>query len=209
MKEGTNMSLKKWKVIAPLGLAAAGALAAGISTLLKKPAEVSPAAAPSAGAAPSGPLVTGVYSFISGYQDAATVEFSLRFNPEAGSFSVVGEDFLSYSSASHVGIYEGEEFKAQIEYVPYYSGEDFDALVKGLKEKYRDVAPVSYAALSGVKYLDGDSMCLCFPIPGDKHSYVQLILFQVKKDEDHPLSAIAESPAVKTLLDTARLESKR
>lgn len=206
------MSLRKWKVIAPLALTAAGALAAGVSSLLKKYGTDAPAASSSPAApaeAPAGSLVSASYSFISGYQDAATVELTLRFDPETASFAVVGEDFLSYSSASHVALFYGEEFNAQIEYSPYYAGEDFEALRKGLAEKYRGVAPVSYAALSGVKYLDGDTMCLCFPIPGDSHSYIQVILFQVKKDEKHPLAALADSAAVKALLDTAKIEVRR
>ena len=203
------MSLRKWKVIAPLALTAAGALAAGVASLLKKSDSAAPSSPAESAAAPAGAFVIGTYRFISGYQDAATVELTLRFDPETASFAVVGEDFLSYSGASHVALYYGEEFNAQIEYCPYYAGEDFEALKKGLAEKYRGLAPVSYAALSGVKYLDGDTMCLCFPIPGDAHSYLQVILFPVKKDEEHPLEALAESPAVKALLDTARIEVRR
>ena len=127
--------MNKWKVIAPLALTAAGAVAAALATLANKPGQGKvPAAASAPAAAKAAPqnLVAGVYSFISGYQDAATVELTLRFDPACSSFAVVAEDFFVYSSASHVALFEGEDFRAQIEYQPYYAGEDFDALVEEL-----------------------------------------------------------------------------
>ena len=104
---------------------------------------------------------------------------------------------------------EGEDFRAQIEYQPYYAGEDFDAHVKGLQEKYRGFGEVRYAHLSGVKYLDGDGVCLCFPIPGDRHSCVLMQLFKVKKDDDEPIEALPERASVRALLDTAKIEVRR
>ena len=200
--------LMKAKVLAVLALTAAGAAAAGIAALAKKtPAAAAPAV--KAAPAPSGPLTVGVYSFISGYQNPATVELSLRFNPETTDFAVVAEDFLSYSSASHVAIVESEDFKAQIEYAPYYTGEDFTALQKALGEKYRGLSPVSFGALSGVKYLDGDGVCLCFPIPEDAHSYLLMTLFKVKKDDNDPIEAVPDKPSVRALLSSAEIRVKK
>ena len=203
--------MNKWKVIAPLALTAAGAIAAGLATLAKQPgqAEAPAASAPAAAKAAPQKLVAGVYSFISGYQDAATVELTLRFDPEVSSFAVVAEEFFVYSSASHVALFEGEDFRAQIEYQPYYAGEDFDAHVKGLQEKYRGFGEVHYAHLSGVKYLDGDGVCLCFPIPGDRHSCVLMQLFKVKKDDDEPIEALPDRASVRALLDSAKLDVRR
>ena len=177
------MGITKWKILAPLAMTAAGAVVAGIASLTKKPKADAPAAsAPSAKktAVPTPPpaaLTTGTYSFISGFKDAATVELSLQYNADALEFDVVGEDFLSYSSASHVAILRGEDFGMQIEYAPYYAGEDFAIFTKGIEQKFQGVAPIRYAALEGVRYRDGDSICLCFPIPGDANSFVQVILF--------------------------------
>ena len=200
--------MNKWKVLAPLALTAAGAIAAGLATLSKKPAKAESSAATAPKAEPQS-LVTGAYSFISGYQDAATVELTLRFDPERSSFAVVSEDFWVYSSASHVAEFETEDFRAQIEYQPYYAGEDFEAHAKGLREKYRGFGEVRYAFLQGVKYLDGDGVCLCFPIPGDKHSCVLMQLFKVKKDDDEPIEALPGRASVRALLDTAKLEVRR
>ena len=74
--EGVIPVTKKWKVLAPLVATAAGALAAGLSVLLKKLEEDRPAeaAAPAPEAAKA--LETGSYSFVSGYKDAATVEMT-------------------------------------------------------------------------------------------------------------------------------------
>ncbi len=203
------MSIRKWKVIAPLAMTAAGAIAAGVATLMKKSgSERSETAKPTSGPAPSGPLTLGSYSFISGYQNAATVEFTLRFDPETASFAVVGEDYLSYSSASHVALLYAKDFDAQIEYAPYYSGEDFEAFSKNAAQKYKDFGPVRYISLEGIRYRDGDTMVLCFPIPDDSFSYVQVILFK-HKDNDDPLESLPESSYVRAILDTAKLDIRR
>ena len=193
MKEGYAM--KKWKVIAPLSLAAVGALAAGVATLLRKPKEEVAApgakAAPAAKAGPQKALQTGSYSFISGFKDAATVELTFQYDPEVTDYSVVEEGFLCYSSASHVAIIHSEDFRAQIEYAPFYAGENFES-------------PVRYAELEGIQYGDGDSICLCFAIPGDDHSYIQVNLFKLADDDD-PITVFPQYPAVKALFDSARI----
>ena len=201
------MNSRKWKILAPLALTAAGAIAAGIASLTKKTAAPAPAAKKTPPAPAPEMLRTGTYSFISGFKAAATVELSLRYDAERFSFSVVSEDFLSYSSASHVALLLGEEFKAQIEYAPYYAGEDFDALSKGIEQKFRGFGTVRYASLEGIRYRDGDSICLCFPIPNDTNSFVQVILFK-GKDDDEPLEALPDSPAVRALLDTVTITVK-
>ena len=200
---------KKWNVIAPLGLAAVGALAAGVATLIRKP-QADPAAPgastadPAAKAAPQKPLQTGSYSFISGFKDASTVELTLQYDPDTTSFDVVEENFLCYSGASHVAIVTSEDFNAQIEYAPFYAGENFAAFVKNAEEKYKDVAPVRYSELEGIRYCDGDSICLCFAIPGDDHSYIQVNLFKLADDDD-PITVFPNAPAVKALFDSARI----
>ena len=90
--------MKKWTILAPLGLAAAGAAAL---VLLKKkpeakaaPAKGGPAKKPAPVKAPAN-LKTGSYSFISGFQNASTVEMTLDYDADRFSFAVVEENFLS------------------------------------------------------------------------------------------------------------------
>ena len=100
--------LKKWKAIAPLALTAAGALASGVAILMRKlPKDTAPAAESAPAAKPAN-LKTGSYSFISGFEDAETVELSMDFDPEKFSFAIVEDEFLNYSSDSHVAIVYGE-----------------------------------------------------------------------------------------------------
>ena len=139
--------LTKWKIITALGLAAAGAVASGIAVLLQKlpPEEAAPAGEPQA--KPKN-LVTGSYSFISGFQDAATVEVCLDYDPEAFSFVVVEDEFLNYSSASHAAIVCGRDFNLQLEYAGYYNGEDFAAHKAALVENGGQVKNVKLLAQS-------------------------------------------------------------
>ena len=114
--------MSKWKVIAPLGVLAAGAAAAAVLLLKKNGGEASPktAVAGTKKAAEKETLMkTGEYSFVSGFKDARTVEVKLDYDALRFGFDVIGEDFLTYSSDSHVAVVSGEEFSFQLEYASY------------------------------------------------------------------------------------------
>ena len=192
--------MKKWTILAPLGLAAGAALL----LLKKKEAKTAPTAkASEAKKAPPANWKTGSYSFISGYQNAATVEMSLGYDGDKFSYAVVSEDFLSYSSDSHVALVQGEDFSLQLEYAAYFTGEDFAAHCAGLAEKHKSFGPVRYGSVDAVKYLEGDTLCFCIPIPEDEHSYVQVLVFK-DKGNDTPLPELAKDPDLSAMLESIR-----
>lgn len=201
--------MKKWKILVPLGLAAAGAAAAAV--LLKKKPEGSAPAAPSAAGknaapAPAGSRKEGQYSFISGFKDAATAEVTISYDPEKFSFAVISEEYLSYSSDSHVAVLYGEDYHVQMEYAAYYQGEDFEKLAHSIEEKFQGFARCSYGANSGVRYLDGDSFCFCFPV--DEHSYLLLTAIRAAaKPEDFAL--LPEESAFAAMLGSIRVSLRR
>lgn len=196
------MTVKKWKVIAPLAMAAIGSLAAGVSVLLKKlpkpEASVSQAAP-----VKTADLRTGSYSFISGFKDAATVELSLDYDPEKFSFVVVEDEFLNYSGDSHVAIVWGPDFNLQLEYAGYYSGEDFAAHRAAMAEKYKAANAFTCGALAGFWVLDGDNVTIHLPIPDDAHSYV-LVTVQKTSDYDDEVTTLPNYAPLKALLSTLR-----
>jgi len=194
--------LVKWKVIAPLALTAAGAVATGIAVLRQK----LPPEAPAAQTAPTAeaPIPnTGFYSFISGFQDAATVELSIDYDPEKFSFVVVEDEFLNYSSVSHAAILYGNDFNVQLEYAPYYSGEDFAAHRAALEEKYQTRGEIECGAHKGLWVLDGDNIVIHFPIPGDAHSYL-LVTVQKTPDYDDEITTLPNYAPLRELLSTIR-----
>ena len=195
--------LRKWKVIVPLALTAAGALASGLAVLMQKlPKDAAPAPEAAPAAKPAN-LRTGVYSFISGYQDAATVELSMDYDPEKFSFAIVEDEFLNYSSASHVAIVYGEEFNLQLEYAAYYSGEDFAAHSAALREKYGACTAYSCGALDGLWVLDGDNVAMHFPIPDDQHSYL-LVTVQKTPAYDDEVTTLPDYAPLRELLSTVK-----
>lgn len=196
---------RKWKVIAPLAISAAGALAAGIAVLMQKVPKAEAPAKSASGKAPAAPAVlkTGSYSFVSGFKDAATIEMQLDYDPEKFSFDVISEEFLNYSSDSHVAVIYGEEFNLQLEYAAYYGGEDFAALCAGLCEKYRTNGGILCGALSGVWVLDGDNVLISFPIPDDEHSYL-LVTVQKTPDYDDDVTTLPDYAPLIALLSTIR-----
>ena len=194
--------MKKWKIVAPVALIAAVG-AAVLAFRAKKPGEKP--AAPAAKKVSAdvkktvANLKTGSYSFISGYKDAATVELSLQYDADKYSFAVVEEEFLAYSSDSHVAVVSGEDFDLQIEYAAYYQGEDFAALSKEAAEKYQSLNKISYGDNAGIRYSTGDAICLCFPITGDTNSYILMTLFKGKENDDDIL-LLPEHPELSALL---------
>ncbi len=196
------MTVKKWKVIAPLAMAAVGSLAAGVSVLLKKlPKPEVPVS--QAAPAKTADLKTGSYSFISGYLDAATVELSLDYDPEKFGFVVVEDEFLNYSSDSHVAIVWGHDFNLQLEYAGYYSGEDFAAHRAAMAEKYKAANDFVCGALSGFWVLDGDNVAIHLPIPNDAQSYL-LVTVQKTADYDDEVTTLPDYAPLKELLATIR-----
>ena len=195
------MLLWKWKVIAPLAMTAIGAAVTGIAILRQKlptelPAEENAAAKPAE-------RKTGSYSFISGFKDAATVELLIDYDPEKFSFVVVEDEFLNYSSASHAAILYGRDFNVQLEYAPYYHGEDFAAHRAQLEEKYRTRGEITCGALTGLWVLDGDSIAIHFPIPDDTQSFL-LVTVQKTPDYDDEITTLPDYAPLKELLGTIR-----
>ena len=196
-----------------LWLAVPAAAAAGAGYyLLKKKKAPSGAAAPAkkAGAkaaekaAPAvdpANLKEGAYSFISGYENAATVEVKFRYDGSRFLCTVMEDGFLAESGDSHVAVLSGEDFSAQLEYGTYYAGEDFARLKAELAGKHKDLKEVSYGDNRGLLYQNGDNLCLDFPIPGDSCSYLHVTLAKEKGNDD-PLSALPDYADVRTVLSS-------
>lgn len=143
----------------------------------------------------------GSYSFISGFQNAVTVEARFLYDGSRFGCAVMEDGFLAESGDSHVLVLSGEDCSAQLEYGNYYAGESFAALKAGLKEKHAGLKDAVYGPNSGVLYQDGDSLCLDFPIPEDTSSYLHVTLVKEKGNDD-PLSALPDYPHVAGVLST-------
>jgi len=197
--------MNKWKVIAPLGLlAAAGAAAALI--LKEKDAPAASAPKDKKQAAPAEKqMKTGEYSFVSGFKDAKTVEAALDYDALRFSFDVIGEDFLCYSSDSHVAVITGEDFSMQMEYAPFYKDEDFSTLSAAAEKKYKDLARVSFNGVEGIRYREGDGICFCLAV--DEYSYLLLTLLKAQGC-DLTLEELAEGEDLAELLGTIRIKTK-
>lgn len=200
--------MNKWKVIAPLGaLAAAGAAAA---LLLKKKdgGESAPKAAAPAAKKKAPPkevlMKTGEYSFVSGFKDARTVEVSLDYDALRFGFDVIGEDFLTYSSDSHVAVISGEDFSVQMEYASYYKGEDLAFITDKAAKEYKGFAPVKCTNVEGFRYREGDSVCFCLGV--DEYSYLLLTLIKAEGC-DRTVEELAEDEALVAMLNSLRIKS--
>ena len=200
--------MSKWKVIAPLGvLAAAGAAAAAVLLKKKDGGSAPKTAAPAAKKAAERETLmkTGEYSFVSGFKDARTVEVRLDYDALRFGFDVIGEDFLTYSSDSHVAVVSGEDFSFQMEYASFYKGEDFALITSAAAQKYAGFAPVRFGAVEGFRYRAGDSVCFCLPV--DEYSYLLLTLLKAEGC-DKTVEELAESDDLGAILSTLRVEAK-
>ena len=198
----------KWKVIAPLGALAAAGAAAALLLKNKKDGKAEPKTAAQAPAkkkaAPKEVLMkTGEYSFVSGFKDAKTVEVSLDYDALRFGFDVIGEDFLTYSSDSHVAVISGEDFSVQMEYASYYKGEDLAFITDKAAKEYKGFSPVKFAQVEGFRYREGDSICLCLGV--DEYSYLLLTLIKAEGC-DKTVEELADGEDLKALLDTLKVK---
>ena len=199
--------MNKWKVIAPLSLVAAGSVAAAL--LLKKKGTVGEAKSAPSGkkeaAAQEKQMKVGEYSFVSGFQDAKTVEIALDYDAVRFSFDVIGEDFLSYSSDSHVAVITGEEFSMQMEYASYYKGEDLAVITAAAEKKYPGFKRVAFGDNEGFRYSEGDGICFCLGV--DEYSY---LLFTLLKAQgcDKKVEELAEGEDLREMLSSIRISIK-
>lgn len=199
--------MKNWKVLASLGLAAAGALVAGIITLAEKTDE----SESEIKASPKGnrqsskkDMAEGTYSFVAGYKNAATEEVSVKYDDESFSFSIVEEDFLSFSSDSHVAVMYGPDFNIQIEYADFYKGENFSTLKDTISEKFKGFAEIQTSGMSGYRYIDGDSVCYCLPAGP---SYILLTVIPSKDSKETTLT-LPDNIDLKQILDSITISEK-
>lgn len=201
--------MKQWKIILPLGLAAAGAAAL---LLMKKPAEgeAKPAAKSVKAKQPAAPqeLKEGSYSFISGFKDPVTVDVTIGYDPEKFSYSVISEEYLNPSSDSHVAVLWGEDYHIQMEYAAYYPGEDFETMSRAIAEKFKGFTQARYGENEAVRYLDGDSYGIRLRIPGDEQSYLLLTVIRAAADPED-FAALPEDPAFAAMLGSIRFALKR
>ncbi len=203
--------MKQWKIVLPLGLAAAGAAAALL--LMKKPAEetsAAPTARKAEKAQPAAPKLAGQgsYSFISGFKDPVTVDVTIGFDPDKFSFAVISEEYLNPSSDSHVAVLWGEDYHIQLEYAAYYPGESYETMAAQAAEKFKGFAPVKAGENEGLRYLDGDSYGFRLRIPGDENSYLLLTVIRAAADPED-FAALPEDPAFTAMLGSIRFALKR
>lgn len=191
--------MKAWQIAVPVGLAAAAAAAAAV-ILGKKGGDKSQGdKAPAAKKAEYKNPKTGVYSFVSGFNDASTVEVNFTIDGDKHSYDVISEEYLAYSSDSHVAVIYCSEVDMQLEYAGFYNGEGFAEMSETAKNKFKGFATVSFGGKDCIRYLDGDAMCICLPIPDDKYSYI-LVTVMKHNDCKTPLTELHNHPEVAAVL---------
>ena len=196
--------MKSLKIILPIGVAAG---AAAFALTKKKGGAKGEKGAAKGKAAVMKNAKTGVYTFLSGYRDPVTVDVKIDYDSVKYTFAVIEEDFIAYTSDSHVAAVYGADFRMQLEYAGYYGGEDFAAYSKVVKEKYSGFEEVKYGENAGFKYTDGDSLCFCFPIAGDEFSYILVTVIK-EKDCKVEFEDMPKHPDLELMLASIKFESK-
>lgn len=208
--------MKKWLVIASIAAAAAaGAVLATKSKTVcvcvgadKKPAAKAAAkpSAKSGGGKNAGFSIknpqTGVYSFASGYKDAKEIGVSLTYDADKHGFAVVSEGYITDSGDSHVAILSADDFAIQIEYAPYYHGEDFAALEKSVEENYKNFGRVSFKNTSGICFTNGGSYCMAFPAADSAADYVLATVVLMGDDNEDERVKLRSNPEMLAIMDT-------
>ena len=150
---------------------------------------------------------TCVYNFACGYSDPAKVEASFRYDADKFSVDTVEDGFLVTTSVPSVVLLTGSDFQFQMEYGDYYGGEDFASFSKGAADRYKGFGTVQYGGVSGIKYREGESMCLAFPA-GDAEGYVLFQLFNAKGNDD-PVEMLVDRDDVSQIMSSLSCKVSR
>ena len=187
--------MKKWLIIAPIAAAAAAGAALalkGKSGADKKPTAkaASKPAAKAGGKKDDGFVMknptAGVYSFASGYKDAKEVTVTITYDADKHAFGVVSEGYITDSGDSHVAIINADDFSIQIEYAPYYHGEDFAALEKC--------------------FTNCGSYCMAFPVADSAADYVLATVVLMGDDSEDERVKLRSNPEMLAIMDTLVIE---
>lgn len=200
--------MKKWILLVPAAAAAAGA-----AILLKgKGGEKAAKPAAKGGKKPAAPVMknpqTGTYSFASGFKDAKTVDVSITYDGENSSFTVSSEDFLSATGDSHVGLLYAPDFAMQIEYAPYYAGEDFEAVKKDVAERFREYGEINFGGVNGVRYFNGKNFCMAFPVEGVTADYVLFNVVCMGDDSEEEAAKLPDNPMVLAVMNSLTVSAQ-
>ena len=207
--------MKKWLIIAPIAAAAAAGAALalkGKSGADKKPAAktASKPAAKAAGGKNAEFSIrnpkSGVYSFASGYKDAKEITVTVTYDADKHAFGVVSEGYITDSGDSHVAIIHADDFSIQIEYAPYYHGEDFAALEKSVEENYKNFGKVSFKNVSGICFTNGGSYCMAFPAADSTADYVLATVVLMGDDNEDERVKLRSNPEMLAIMDTLVIE---
>ncbi len=192
--------MKKWILLVP----AIASLAVGTLILVKKDKEEADNS-PANKNVQKNTVVNpreGHYSFVSGFNDAKTVEVKFTYDADRFSFRQIEEEFLTFTSVSHAAAIYGEDFNIQIEYSDLSGGENFAALADDLKEKKKGFAPVVYGNNSGYMYFNGDNICLVFP--ATEYSYLLVTVIK-DKNSDIDYKDLPEDPDVTAIIGSIQI----
>ncbi len=199
--------MKKWTVIVPIGAAAIGAVA----LLAGKSKNSAPKAAKPAGKK-AAPVIkvpkSDTYCFASGFKDAKTVEVTLTYDAEKCSYNEVSEAFLVPTADTHAGIIYGEDFAMQIEYAPFYAGDDFAALTKEVTERFREAGEITCNGITGIKYFNGKNFCMAFPIEGAAADYVLINVVSMGDDTEEEAAKLPDNEMVKAIMASLSIVAK-
>lgn len=102
----------------------------------------------------------------------------------------------------------GEDFTAQIEYAGYYHGEDFAAMSAAARGKFQGFGEIGFGALRGIRYIDGDCICMCFPVPGDEYSYLLVTVVKAEGNDD-TLDELQDDENLAALLGSVEISSEK
>ncbi len=173
------------KFVVPMILAG-GAVAAVLALGKKKPAAKGAAPAAKGAKAAKKPEMKDpkdvVFSYVSGYQDPATIEVTMKFDAAKVDLAVIEEGFMVATSNPQVVTAFSGMFNLQLEPSNFYSGENFESMCAEAAKKFTGFGEVEYGALKGIKYSAGDGVAFCFPV--DEASYLLVNAFKGPDNDD-------------------------
>ena len=80
--------------------------------------------------------------------------------------------------------------------------------IAAARGKFQGFGEVGFGALRGIRYIDGDCICMCFPVPNDEYSYLLVTVVKAEGNDD-TLDELQDDENLAALLGSVEISAEK
>ena len=125
-----------------------------------------------------------------------------------GDVELLDADVVPHMGWDTVEAPEGSVLMKGVENERFYFVHSFAAMSAAARGKFQGYGEVGFGALHGIRYIDGDCICMCFPVPGDEYSYLLVTVVKAEGNDD-TLDELQDDENLAALLGSVEISAEK